>query len=801
MLLLLALAACKNPDDPPSDGVHLAWDDEDPGLVLFRDAEPVLSFAARGIEVATVEAYDDAKSYDPFWDDFTAVYHPASSGEVTAIDGGFVVDLAFDGGGTGVLTATQAEHGGWDLSIVPAAANVAYFRLTATIDAEEGVYGLGEHLDGPNHRGFRRALQLEASASSESGYNEAHVPVPLMVGTSGWGWFVEDPHPAVADVGTVADDALTFTIGTGAMSADGLNFHLYAAASPLDVYAGYYATVGPPGLPAPWAFGPLVWRNENVDQAQFEGDLAAMRDLDLACSGVWIDRPYATGVNTFDFDPAKFDDPQGMIDRAHDAGFRVALWHTPYADPDGAPVQNAEAVAGGYFAPEHPPVVIDWGPILDFTNPDAVTWWQGWIARYIDMGIEGFKLDFAEEPIVGLNGNRLPWLFFDGSDERTMHIDYQRLYHATYKAMLPEEGGFLLCRTGAYGEHVNGCVVWPGDLDGTLSAHGETVVDPDGGGSYVSVGGLPAALAAGLSVSASGYPFYASDTGGYRHTPPSKETFTRWFEQTALSSAMQIGGGASFVAWEADRTDFDAEMLGWYRDYTRLHLRLFPYVWTHAADLAAGGRPIVRPFGLAHPETGLNPSDAYFLGDDLLVAPVVTAGAVSREVPFPAGRWIDWFTGEIFEGPGEFAVDAPLEKLPLYLREGGIVPLLRPTIDTVAPTTTPDAVDSYANDAGILYARIFPGVDGAITLFDGAQISVTDDALTWADGSTFTQGAMFEIVGVAEPASVAIDGSNATRRADRGGVDADGGWTYTDEAGGMLVIRVPAGSGAVVVVQ
>ncbi len=774
-MLALALLACK-PVEPTPSGTAIVWDEVREALVLSVGGRDRLVLPLAGVEVGVVQGYDDLSSYDPWFEDAGARYLAARSAAVTGDESGFDVVLGFEDGDA-TLSVMPAEGHAWDLRLVPdAGMDIAYFRLSVTVDGEEGFYGLGEHLDGPNHRGKRRAMQLEVDPASGSGYNEAHVPVPLIVGTSGWGLLVADDHPAVFDVATSAPNVVTATVGTGEASGAGLAFHLYEAADPLDVYLAYYQTTGFPALPAPWATGPLVWRNENESQAQVEGDLAAMRDLDLPCSGIWIDRPYATGVNTFDFDPAKFTDAQAMIDAAHAAGFRMALWHTPYADPDDAAVNSAYAESHGFYPPQHPPPLTDWGPLLDLTNQDAVAWWRGLLGNYTSMGVEGYKLDFAEDVIVGLNGNRLPWTFGDGSDERTMHKGYTRAYHATYRATLPADGGFLLCRTGTWGEQVNGCIIWPGDLDASLSAAGEEV-ERDGD-VYTSVGGLEASLATGLSVQASGYPFYASDTGGYRHSPPNKETFTRWFEQTALSAAMQIGVASSDVAWEfTEANGFDAEMLGWYRDYTRLHLRLFPYTWTHANALRTTGRPSVRAFGLAHPETGLHPSDTYFLGDDLLVAPVMRAGAVTRDVPVPSGAWIDWFTGEVLRGPGTFTVDAPLGKLPLYLRAGGIVPLLRPTIDTLAPAS--DAgVESYANDAGVLYVRAWPVAHGEFTLYDGTRLTVDQGwHVTYHAGSVFDQGVVFELVGVDVPPAVSIDG-----------VVEDP--TTSDEAGGMVIVQL-----------
>ena len=89
---------------------------------------------------------------------------------------------------------------------------------------------------------------------------------------------------------------------------------------------------------------------------------------------------------------------------------------------------------------------------IDLTNPDAFDWWQALIGRYVDIGIEGYKLDYGEDVAAGAGERRLPWLFADGSDERTMQAGYQLFYHRAYAEKLPDDGGFMLCRSATYGD-------------------------------------------------------------------------------------------------------------------------------------------------------------------------------------------------------------------------------------------------------------------------------------------------------------------------------------------------------------
>jgi alpha-D-xyloside xylohydrolase len=259
---------------------------------------------------------------------------------------------------------------------------------------------------------------------------------------------------------------------------------------------------------------------------------------------------------------------------------------------------------------------------------------------------------------------------------------------------------------------------------------------------------------------------------------------------------MQIGTSSNTVAWEKEGgPGFDDELLSLYRDYTRLHLRLFPYEWTLAQQIATTGRPLQRPLGLAYPALGQHPSDEYLFGPDLLVAPVVDRGVTSRSVIFPGGRWVDWFSGEVISGGVTRQVDAPLGKLPLYLRESGIVPLLRPTIDTLSPTTHPDEVDSYDTTPGVLFARIFPGPSSSFTLFDGTTLGQSLDGglltLATQDGSAFSQGAHLEIVGLATPpGSLTLDGAAFPGLSSLSALDDAPGW-FLD--GTTLHLRVPPG--------
>lgn len=825
LLLTLAVvaASCGNGDDPqpqPRKPVTLSsglWsirvdpDARDVAL-LKQDGTVLAHLPADGFALGAREVVDDVGNYDPW-----AILSPSALSPtpedlewlvperfdvVTASASAVEIDLSYPKKTRARLKITPGKSAGaFDARLTPTVgdAPIAYVRLRTRSDAQEGFYGLGEHFDDVNNRGHLRAMQIEVDGDIESNYNEVHVPIPLLVGTRGWGLFVDSMRPAAFDVAKGEPDRVDALFGTGVATKDGLKFHLFGAPHPLDVTRHYYELTGFPILPARWALGPWLWRDENTGQAQVEKDVETARTLDLATTAWWIDRPYATGVNTFDFQATDYPDPKAMIAKAHDLGLRVGLWHVPYLDEKDASTKalRDEATGKGFYPLQNGLLLNKWGRPIDLTNAPAFAWWQGLIRKYTDptsgFGIEGFKLDYMEDVVPGFGSKRNVWRFADGSDERTMHAGFTLLYHRVYAETLPKAGGFLLCRHGNIGDQVNASVIWPGDLDADFSRHRQRVTGKDGK-SYNAVGGLPASVVAGLSLGPSGFPFYGADTGGYRHSPPNKECMTRWFEQTALSSVMQVGNSASTLPWEADAASgWDAEMLDWYRTYARLHLRLFPYEWTYAQQIAKTGRPIQRALGLAFPELGVHPNDEYLFGDDLLVAPVVDEGKRERSVVFPPGRWFDWWTGKAYDA-GTATVTAPLGTLPLFVREGGTVPMLRPTIDAIAPTTKPSEVDSYATAAGVLWARVAPGaIPASFTLFDGSTLDHTKSGqkvtLKTADGAEFKAGVVFELVGVAKPTSVTEGGAAYGEVADVSA--AEKGFAFAD---GTLHIKVPPGT-------
>jgi alpha-D-xyloside xylohydrolase len=798
---------------------HLEVAGDGRSITLRRGGEALVVLGEDAFQAGIVDALDDTASYDPYAldgkesDAGLAYRTPLRFHAAPGASGGATVTLDYERDLRVTVAIRDEGDAGFTLSMTPSksaegAPAIAVLRVCARTsgDPTEGFYGLGEWEDSVDHRGKLRAMQLEADLEIESANNEAHVPVPFLLGTHGWAMFVATNRVGAFDVARQDPSAVlaSFAVhprgGTNG-APETLRMWLFGADSPLDLVKSSYRVSGEARVPPPWALGPWIWRDENRDQAEVLDDVATLRRLDLATSGVWIDRPYASAVNSFDFDPTRFPDAPGMIARVRAAGLRVALWSTPYLE-SGAGDLRAQANAKGFFPPQNGIPLNKWSPPIDFTNPAANAFWFDLVKRYTAMGVEGFKLDYGEDVVPSLGLVRSAWRFADGSDERTMHHGFSGLYHQAYASALPEER-FLLCRAAHWGEQQTGCIIWPGDMDATFTRHRERFTPRGDAAEVVGVGGLPATVVMGLSLGASGFPFFGADTGGYRHSPPDEELFLRWVEQTSLSTVMQVGDSSSQPPWvftpENGRSNTTVDV---YRTYARLHMRLFPYEWSYAQRIKVDGRPIQRPLGLVHPEMGIHPSDSYLFGDELLVAPVLTRGERRRETVVPQGTWIDWWDGTPYSSDGHapIAIDAPLDKLPLLLRDGAIVPLLRPTIDTLATADDP-TVDSFARDPGLLYVRVVPGRPRRFDLWDRTSIERTNDgSLHVSSGDVFAKGFVLEALATPAPTDVIREddgGARSTlaRSASLAALDlATEGWAWEPARRGTLWIKLRAGA-------
>ncbi len=298
--------------------------------------------------------------------------------------------------------------------------------------------------------------------------------------------------------------------------------------------------------------------------------------------------------------------------------------------------------------------------LLDFTNPAAVQFWKREVARVLNLGFDGFMADFGEEVLADMH-------FADGQTGVTMHNRYPVLYMRATRAAID-----------AYERSHRGREIWFFNRAGYSGTPGSAAYEGgnfpgDEATNWTQASGLAAQTPDMLGRAIGGAYGYGTDIGGYYDytTPPTtKELFLRWAEWAALSPIFRLHGSGragTHTPWSYDQQTVDV-----YRSLSLLHERAAPLILRLWRQADRTGIPPTRPLWLEFPgdPRAAAQQQEWALGDDVLVAPVVTEGSSSRSVYFPAGCWRDPQTHLTEHGPRPVTVNAPLTRLPYFFRCG-----------------------------------------------------------------------------------------------------------------------------------
>jgi alpha-D-xyloside xylohydrolase len=351
-------------------------------------------------------------------------------------------------------------------------------------------------------------------------------------------------------------------------------------------------------------------------------------------------------------------------------GIRPQGYVRAYLSNDGAfdrAEEVDEATSKGYVAKDptgRPYVYFQATPsyMIDFTNPEAVKWWEKRVRRMLDLGFDGFMQDFGEQVMADMR-------FHNGKSGREMHNRYPVVYHAVtrrildaYQAEHPERGPiFMYTRAGYSGRQGS-----TASEDGNFP--GDETTD------YNRGTGLPSLTPDALNRGIFGAVGFATGIGGYIDSYTDNltgELFTRWSQWAAFSPFFRVHNSCcdtgTRMPW-----DFGPEVLAEWKEMAALHERALPLLRREWKRSVKTGSPIMRPLWLAAPgdAEAAKQDQQWMVGDDLLVAPVVQKEAAMRRVYFPRGCWKHGETGKRYAGGRYADVPAPITSLPYFVRCG-----------------------------------------------------------------------------------------------------------------------------------
>jgi alpha-glucosidase len=642
------------------------------------------------------------------------------------------------------------------------------WEVAWTTPADEAFVGLGERYDRVDHRGMALYNWPEEGGLTEgedvpgspgnpfpNGPTMTYYPVPFFLSTQGYGFWLDTTWRNEFDFASDRSDAWrAWHVGPD------LAFEVYVG-TPLAILDTFTAATGRPMIPPAWSFGP----RRRINRGAMIGNVSeiqAMRDNDLAITSADDTEHFSPNGNDIGHEA----ELRAWVQTAAALGYKMIGYYNPYyaADP-ASPLANltAEGIANHYFLgdPDGTPgkVTLISGALLDVytvdvTSDAAVAWFTAQFKRALDLGYSGWMYDFGEyvQP---------SWVASDGETGMELHDHFPVLYDkAAHDALEQLDPGdwYYFSRSGYTGSQQYAPMTWGGDPDA----------------SFGELEGLPAQVRATITLSMAGVAHVGSDIGGFKciHNTPDTangELLARWIEVGAMCSDMHdedscSGGGTKASIWTAPEAQ-----TAW-KTYARLHTRLAPYMVALAAHAHATGTPLVMSPWLVHPERpGLAPiGDMFYFGPGLLVAPVVERGATTKTVTLPPGNYIDWRDGTLYTGDAMVTLPAPLAELPLMLVDGQLVPMLDPTIDTLAPESDPNIVgpDDVAGVYDVVGALSAAAGHASFTLADGTTLDATyTGGLTSCTGCTVTRlGPRVQRVQVTGPVTGALTTATTSAR-------------------------------------
>lgn len=565
-------------------------------------------------------------------------------------------------------------------------------------DAASGVVavykrlGLDEHFFGLGEKAApldRRRGEFTLWNSDTPGYKEGTDPlyqsIPFYIGWEkgrAYGLFYDNPRRSHFDFGHTGQEYAGYSVEGG-----DINYYFFAGPSMKGILGRYADLTGHMPLPPLWALGNQQSRYSYYPDTMVEQIAKTYRAHDLPLDVLYLDIHYMNGFRSFTWDPRRFPDPKSMLTSLRGMGVKVVTIVDPgvkYQPPaENAPPVAAEpdrgSQAGRYY-------VFDEGlkhdyflrrrdgrlyigevwpgkaVFVDYTRPDARRWWGDLHKRFLDEGVAGFWNDMNEpSDFIDKSGASQKDVMFGEPGHQTSYDSNRNTFalnmdRATFEGIernAPGTRPFILTRAGYAGVQ-RYATMWTGDNNATWSS-------------------LRLNIPMFASLGLSGEPFVGSDVPGFIGRS-NAEMLARSYELAFLVPLCR--NHAAIDDYDHEPWRFGSYAEGIVRKYLKLRYRLMPYLYTVLENAHRTGVPFFRPLLLnfQDDENLITVDDEFMVGGALLAAPVLRPAQRERELYLPAGTWYDFWTGARVAGGQTIAVEVPLDRVPLYVHGGSVVP-------------------------------------------------------------------------------------------------------------------------------
>ena len=450
-----------------------------------------------------------------------------------------------------------------------------------------------------------------------------------------------------------------------------LDTFLIGGDTPEQILYGYRQLTGFPTMPPLWSFGVWMSRMTYFSADEVKTICDRMRAENYPCDVIHLDTGWfkTDWLCEWKFNDERFPNPKKFIGDLRKDGYKVSLWQLPYIAEDAE--QHDEAQANKYYAPPTKKAersgsnfsALDYAGTIDFTYPAATEWYKGLLKNLLDMGVVCIKTDFGEN--IHMDA------LYHGMKPELLNNLYGLLYQkAAYEITKEVTGdGIIWARAG-----------WAGSQRYPLHW---------GGDSEASWDGLAGSLKGGLHIGLSGFAFWSHDVPGFHGVPNfmnsviPDDIYMRWTQFGVFTSHMRYHGTSKREPWEYPNI---APLV---KQWWNLRYALLPYIVEQSQKATQTGYPIIRALVMHHPDDKLcwHIDDQYYFGDDILVAPVMNSEN-KRDVYLPEGKWVNFFTGEVYEGAQWLKkLNVPMEDMPVFVKYGAEIPVY---LDRVSNTDEMD---------------------------------------------------------------------------------------------------------------
>jgi alpha-D-xyloside xylohydrolase len=547
--------------------------------------------------------------------------------------------------------------------------------------SHEALYGLGQHQAGVwNYRG----------ESVDLSQDNTNISVPLMLSSNGYGIYWNN------DSRGRMNNRFANYLFLSSEAADTIDYYFIYGPEFDSIIAGYRELTGAAPLYGKWAYG--FWQSKNKYNSQQELlDVAKRyRAEHIPVDNIVQDWFWWTNMGDFHFDPKRYPDPKGMVDQLHGEHFHIMFSIWPYFYP-GSDVY-AEMDKLGYFIDRtkskayHPQGMA----VYDATNPAAGAYYWNLVNKsLLSIGADAFWMDTTEPETEGQEENVLTYNKLAlGNGARYANLYPLATTGVVYdgqRKVSDKERVYILSRSAYAGDQRYGVTAWSGDL----VSDWET---------------FKRQIPAGLNFELSGIPYWTTDIGGFVSTNPNspayRELYVRWFEYGTFCPIFRTHGTRTTNQNELWSYGPEAQKI--LVAFDKLRYQLIPYIysvaWKTTSESYTPMRPLVMDF--REDTRAQNIGDEFLFGPSILVAPVTEPDATTRHLYLPKGLWYDFWSGAAVQGGQAIDAAAPLERIPLYVRAGAIVPL------------GPDMEYAAEKPADPIELRVYKGADGAFTLYE-----------------------------------------------------------------------------------